>query len=90
MIMVFITSKIICRSGGLISFLLLSLILISGCTKDEVEEYSFTPEIALVNISSDTIRQYEDVLYLRIAYKDGNGDLGFESPDQYALHIRDI
>lgn len=88
--MVFITSRIICRSAGLISLLLVSLLLISGCTKDEVAEYSSIPEIALVDISSDTIRQYEDVLYLRISYKDGNGDLGFENPDQYALHIRDI
>jgi hypothetical protein len=88
--MVFITSKSICRFAGLSSLVLASIILLTGCTKDEVMEYSAIPEISLVDISSDTIRQYEDVLYLRIAYKDGNGDLGFENPDQYALYIRDI
>ncbi len=90
MIMVFITSKIICRFVGLSSILLLCVMIVSGCTKDEVVAYSTIPEIGLVEISSDTIRQYEDVLYLRISYKDGDGDLGFENPDQYALHIRDI
>lgn len=90
MTMVYTISKTICRSVGPSSILLLCLILISGCTKDEVVHYSTTPEIELMDVSSDTIRQYEDVLTLRIAYKDGNGDLGFENPDQYALYIRDI
>jgi hypothetical protein len=88
--MVFTTSKIICRFAGLSSLVVVSLLLLPGCTKDEVMEYSVIPEISLVAISSDTIQQYEDVLYLRISYKDGNGDLGFENPDQYALYIRDI
>ncbi len=90
MTMVFTTSKIICRFAGLSSILLLSLFLFAGCEQDEVQKFSIAPEIELVEISSDTIIQYEDVLYLRIGYKDGNGDLGFENPDEYALHIRDI
>ena len=90
MTMVFTTSKIICRFVGLNSILLCSLFLVVGCTTDEVQKYSITPEIELLSVSSDTIIQYEDVLYLQIGYKDGNGDLGFENPDQYALHIRDI
>ncbi len=53
-------------------------------------EYSNIPEIHLVSLSQDTIRQYQDVLYIRIGYQDGDGDLGFENPGEYALFIRDI
>ncbi len=88
--MVSIISKIICRSVGRNSLVLLCFLLLISCEKEEVIAYSDIPEINLVEISSDTIRQYEDVLYLRISYKDGDGDLGFENPDQYALYIRDI
>jgi hypothetical protein len=30
------------------------------------------------------------VLLIRIFYRDGNGDLGFENPEEYALFVRDI
>lgn len=53
-------------------------------------EFSSIPEIRLIEWSHDTIRQYEDVLRIRIMYKDGDGDLGFADPDQYALFVRDI
>lgn len=90
MIMVFTISKIICRSGGLSSILILTVLIFSACTKEEVAKYPVVPEIELIGISSDTIVQYEDVLNLRIGYKDGNGDIGFENPEEYALHVRDI
>jgi hypothetical protein len=70
--------------------LFLSVLLVTGCSKEEIMKFSNVPEIQLVEVSHDTIRQYEDVLSIRISYKDGNGDLGFESPEEYALFIRDI
>lgn len=70
--------------------LFLSVLLVTGCSKEEIMKFSNVPEIQLVELSHDTIRQYEDVLSIRISYKDGNGDLGFESPEEYALFIRDI
>lgn len=48
------------------------------------------PEIELIHVSHDTIRQYEDVLLITIRYRDGNGDIGFENPEEYALFVRDI
>jgi len=66
------------------------LALLSGCGKDDVMEFSPIPEIRLLEVSHDTIRQYEDALLIRIGYKDGDGDLGFEDPEQYALFVRDI
>ncbi len=89
--MVFTTSKVICRSAGRNSLLIiLGLLGIMSCKKDDIMEYSTTPEISLISISQDTIRQYQDVLYIRIGYKDGDGDLGFENPADYALFVRDI
>jgi hypothetical protein len=64
--------------------------MLAGCEKDDVMEFSDTPEIQLLGLSHDTIRQYEDVLLIRIFYRDGNGDLGFENPEEYALFVRDI
>jgi hypothetical protein len=66
------------------------LIVLTACNKEEDLSYPDIPEIQLVSISHDTIRQYEDALVIRIAYKDGNGDIGFEDPQDYALFVRDI
>ncbi len=89
--MVSITSRVICRFAGLSKLpLLASLLIIGACGKEDDITYSNTPVIGLVSISQDTIRQYEDVLSIRISYKDGDGDIGFEDPEQYALYVRDI
>lgn len=89
--MVSFTSRVICRSAGLSKLLFFTgLLIIAGCGKEDDITYSNTPVIALVSISQDTIRQYEDVLNIRISYKDGDGDIGFEDPEEYALYVRDI
>jgi len=89
--MVFFTSKVICHSVGRNSLIaILSVLFIMSCKKDEIIPYSNTPVIELLDLSHDTIRQYEDVLLIRIRYKDGDGDLGFEDPEEYALFVRDI
>lgn len=68
----------------------LAFLLLTSCSKEEIIRYADVPEILLLNTSHDTIRQYEDVLILQIRYQDGNGDLGFEDPQEYALFVRDI
>lgn len=89
--MVSITSRVTCRFAGLSKLLLLTgLLIIGGCGKEDDITWSNTPEIQLVSISQDTIRQYEDALSIRIYYKDGDGDIGFEDPEEYALYVRDI
>lgn len=90
--MVSTTLKVICHSVGLSRIvMIIGLLLLIGCQDDdEVLDYPDIPEIQLVGISHDTIRQYEDALVIRIFYKDGNGDIGFEDPQQYALFVRDI
>ena len=89
--MVSFISRVICLSAGRNSaIILLCALILSGCSKEEITEYSSVPEIKLLDLSHDTIRQYEDVLVIRIFYKDGDGDLGFENPEEYALFVRDV
>jgi hypothetical protein len=64
--------------------------MIMACEEETVEHYPVEPKIELLGLSHDTIRQYEDALVITIQYKDGDGDIGFEDPEQYALYVRDI
>lgn len=82
----YITLKNTCLFIGLISVLLAT----SSCTKDTVNEISIVPAIELLSISSDTISEFEEALVITISYQDGDGDLGYEETDQYALFVRDI
>ncbi len=77
--------------SGCNKILLFSIVLFGfiGCEQSSVE-LSETPEISLEAISHDTLVQYAEVLVLTIAYKDGDGDLGYPDPDQYSLFIRDV
>lgn len=89
--MVFSISKAICPFAGRSRLLfVLGLLLASGCKKDDDIAYSNIPQISLVGLSHDTIRQYQDALIIRIGYQDGDGDIGYEDPETYALFVRDI
>lgn len=91
--MEFFTSRVICPFSGPVSSSVLFLILFTvliGCEKDSRLPFSDKPEIELVSVSHDTIVEYEDRLVIRIKYTDGNGDLGFEDPELYALFVRDL
>lgn len=81
-------SKVICHIPGRIS-IFICLITLLSCSKDDSIPYSDTPEIELIGVSHDTLVQYDETLVLTIRYKDGDGDIGFESPDKYALFVRD-
>ena len=89
--MAYSTSKATCHFSGPVKWLLISaLLILVACSKDEQLPFSDKPEIELIGVSHDTIREYEDVLIITISYQDGNGDLGFENPDEYALYVRDL
>lgn len=85
--MVFTTLRNICLSLVWISMLLFSF---SSCDKEEIHIISEIPKIELISVSSDTITQFDEALIITIAYEDGDGDLGFEETNQYALFVRDI
>lgn len=66
------------------------LLTFSSCEKEEVTLIPVIPEIELISVSSDTITEFEEALNIRISYRDGDGDLGFEETDRFALFVRDI
>ena len=61
-----------------------------SCTVGEINELSDIPRIQLLSLSGTTITEFEDELIIQISYEDGNGDIGFEETDQFALFVRDI
>ncbi|MEM6807233.1 MAG: hypothetical protein AAF696_37875 [Bacteroidota bacterium] len=75
------------RSYGLILFLL-SLLL--ACESGEpIGPFSTTPEISQLKLSQDSLIEFIDSLYLEFSYEDGNGDIGFSSPNQKSLSVKD-
>ena len=65
-----------------------TIILLFSCKKEE-EAYSDTPEIEFISISPSTNPEFSQNIKLVISYKDGDGDIGTEDPDEYTLLIHD-
>ena len=63
-----------------------------SCSKEEesvsdsLTEY---PSIAFVSIDPSEVDNFNNSITLTIKYKDNNGDLGYEDPDEYALSVKD-
>ncbi len=55
--------------------LLVILLFIAGCKKDEIE-FPVEPKIEVVSISPANPMQYTDPVTITIKYEDGDGDLG--------------
>ena len=66
--------------------LLAIFVLSASCKKEKLPE---EPSIELVEVSSTSLIEFQDLLYVTIRYTDNNGDLGTESPDQYSLQVKD-
>lgn len=69
--------------------LFICLGLISSCKKDDSIEISTTPAIEFVSITPSTAIEYQDKITITISYKDGDGDLGENSPDVKNLFLTD-
>lgn len=68
---------------------ILCSIQLFSCKKDEKVEISTTPEIAFVSISPSAATEYQDKITIVISYKDGDGDLGENTPDVKNLFLTD-
>lgn len=67
--------------------ILSAFVLIASC-KDE-EEISPVPEIEFVSVMPETVAEYTDSVTFRIHYRDGDGDLGENTPDIRNCWVRD-
>lgn len=69
--------------------LLLSLSLLQGCKKEEDELPDAVPELEFVSVSPQVATEFSDSLVFTIRYRDGDGDLGENSPDVNNLFLTD-
>jgi hypothetical protein len=54
---------------------------LGGCV-DDAPRFSTTPEIEFVSIEPKVIKEYSTTFFVKLRYKDGDGNLGFE--DEFA------
>ena len=72
---------------AIISTLLLGLIAISGCRKED--DVDLSPVIGFVSISDDEVANYTNSVRVTISYKDRDGDLGSPDPDENTVRVKD-
>lgn len=72
-------------------FFLIGLSLVLGaCKKDKEEGYSPVPQIEFLSISPQTVHAFSDPIVITIRYRDGDGDLGENSPDAKNAFVKDL
>lgn len=69
--------------------ILCSCILFSCKKKKASEALAAEPVIELVTVTPTNIEQFKDSVLVTIKYKDNNGDIGDESPNEYSLSVKD-
>lgn len=76
----------------LLSIVICAFLLLS-CKKDrkaEKEGYFEVPSIELVSVNTTQMVEFQDSLIIMVSFKDLNGDLGRQNPDDNSLYIKDL
>jgi hypothetical protein len=68
-------------------FLFAPVLLLAACAGEE--EISPVPVIEFVSVTPPTVAEYTDSVTFRIHYRDGDGDLGENTPDVRNCWVRD-
>lgn len=63
------------------------MVIAMACKKEPV--MPAVPSIELVAIGPAQVVSFQEPVRVRLAYKDGDGDLGFADADTYALFVKD-
>lgn len=67
-----------------------ALVFSMSCeTISDEPQFDLEPVIELLEVSKDTIIQFEENIQIKIKYEDGNGDLGNPDPDVNSIFIKD-
>jgi len=69
--------------------LCLLILTTTSCTKYEEVKESELPVITYTSITPKMVKQFEENVVITINYKDGNGDLGHENPDDLSIYVKD-
>lgn len=75
----------------LITYLLIPTLFFAACSKEEeeTEVLSADPSISFVSLDPVEVENFKNSVTLVIKYKDNNGDIGFDDPDEFALWVKD-
>lgn len=68
---------------------LFCLFVLAGLSCKKKEEPPKEPSITFIEASPLVVTEFQDSVIVRFSYKDNNGDLGDESPDEYSLEVKD-
>ena len=66
-----------------------ALLLFGSCKKDKVDLLDPVPTILSVAISPSNVLEYQDSIVFAVTYRDGDGDLGENTPDAQNLFLVD-
>jgi hypothetical protein len=69
--------------------LLAVVVFMTACKKDKVDLLDPTPVILEVTVSPNSVVEYQDSIVFAVTYRDGDGDLGENSPDAANLFVVD-
>lgn len=61
----------------------------TACKKEKIDLTDPVPTILSVTVSPTNVVEYQDSIVFTIAYRDGDGDLGENSPDAHNLFLVD-
>ncbi len=65
------------------------LTLFSACKKEKIDLTDPVPTILGITVSPATVVEFQDSIIFLIDYRDGDGDLGENSPDAHNLFVTD-
>ena len=69
--------------------ILFFLLLFFACKKKDNLIISDLPSIELLSVNKTEIKEFTDSLVFTVSYRDGDGNLGTESPDSTVIEIID-
>ncbi len=74
-----------------LSVALLGLVFIASCSKDDLGAslYNPVPVVTVLDISPDTVTEFQQIINLTLQYEDGDGDIGEFDPDVGVVFVKD-
>lgn len=69
--------------------IVLAILAFAGCKKDDIDLKDPVPTILSITVTPTNVVEYQDSIVFTIAYRDGDGDLGENSPDAHNLFLVD-
>ena len=74
----------------LILLILCALTFLNSCKFQDQYTGNPTPSISNIKLNKLSYQQFADTVVISFDYKDGDGDLGFESADSLSVEIKDV